>query len=66
LLLARLTGLSRLSAGVLFSTQVVALPFGLFASPALLGHPLAQRVLRYFAAGLFGAELFPDLFPTRR
>jgi hypothetical protein len=50
-----------LSECVQFSTEVVALPFGLFASPALLIHPLAQRGLRHFAAGLFGAELFPDL-----
>jgi hypothetical protein len=42
-------------------TQLVTLPFGLFASPALLGHPLAQRALRHLAAGPLGAELFPKV-----
>src|SRR5215204_7665899 len=60
-LLGRLGGFWDLSEAVQFSTQVVALPLGLFAPAALLLHPLAQRTLRHFAAGLFGAELFPGL-----
>src|SRR5215218_8545004 len=39
LLLGRLGRFSRLSAGEHLSTEVVALPFGRFASPALLIHP---------------------------
>src|SRR5215203_2098179 len=61
LLINRLGGFSRLSGGEQFSTEVVALPFGLFAPALLFSHPLAQRGLRHFAAGTFGAELFPDL-----
>src|SRR5215211_3556276 len=61
LLLDRLRRFSRLSEGEQFSTGVVALPFGLFAPALLFSHPLAQRGLRHFAAGTFGAELFPDL-----
>src|SRR5215212_8050690 len=53
-------GFSRLSGGVQFSTQVVALPFGLFAATLLFCHPLAQRTLRPFAAGAFGVELFAE------
>jgi len=41
--------------------QAVALPFGLFAPPTLLVHPLVQRGFRHLAAGPFGAELFLDL-----
>jgi len=47
---------------VQFLAELVALPFGLFASALLFSHPLAQRRLGHFAAGLFGGELFPDLF----
>jgi hypothetical protein len=61
LFLARLGRFSRLSEGVQFLAELVALPFGLFASPALLIHPFAQRTLRHFAAGTFGAELFAEL-----
>jgi hypothetical protein len=49
LLLARLGGLSRLSEGEQFSTELVALPFGLFASALLFCQFLPQRGL-----GLFG------------
>jgi hypothetical protein len=62
LFLARLGRFSRLSEGVQFLAELVALPFGLFASALLFSHPLAQRRLGHFAAGLFGGELFPDLF----
>jgi hypothetical protein len=51
---------SRLPAREQFSSEVVALPLGLFASPTLLFHPLAQRTLRHFAAGTFGVELILD------
>jgi hypothetical protein len=61
LLVDRLRRFSRLSEGEQFSTEVVALPFGLFASPLLLSHPLVQRTLRHFAAGTFGVELFAEL-----
>src|SRR5215210_1300901 len=37
------------------SAQLVALPFGLFAPPALLSYPLLQRALRHLAAGSLGA-----------
>jgi|SRR5215203_5349066 len=60
-LLDRLGRFSRLSEGVQFSTEVVALPFGPFAPPTLLIHSLAQRTLRHFAAGTFGVELFAEL-----
>jgi hypothetical protein len=60
LFLARLGRFSRLSEGVQFLAELVALPFGLFASPLLLGYPLAQRGLRHFAAGTFGVELILD------
>src|SRR5215204_77309 len=60
LLLDRLGRFSRLSESVQFSAEVVALPFGLFAPPALLIHPFAQRTLRHFAAGTFGVELFAE------
>src|SRR5215218_539615 len=60
-LLDRLRRFSRLSESVQFSAEVVALPFGLFAPPTLLVHPLSQRTLRHFAAGHFGAELIQDL-----
>src|SRR5215203_2436435 len=62
LLLGRLRGFWGLSRGVQFLAELVALPFGLFASALLFSHPLAQRRLGHFAAGLFGGELFPDLF----
>src|SRR5215213_4730115 len=61
LLLDRLGRFSRPSEGEQFSTEVVALPFGLFASPLLLSHPLVQRTLRHFAAGTFGVALFAEL-----
>jgi hypothetical protein len=61
LLLGRLERFSRLSEGVQFSTELVALPFGRFAPTLLFRHPLAQRSLRHFAAGTFGAELFPKV-----
>src|SRR5215207_3883263 len=60
-LLGPLRRFSWLPASEQLPTQLVALPFGLFASPALLGHPLVQRGLRHLAAGTFGAELFLDL-----
>src|SRR5215216_4023115 len=62
-LLGPLRRFSWLPASEQLPTQLVALPFGLFASPALLGHPLVQRGLRHLAAGPLGAELFPDLSP---
>src|SRR5215212_8926663 len=60
LLLGRLGGFWGL-VGVQFSTQLVALAFGLFAPMLLFGHPLVQRGLRHFAAVTFGAELFAEL-----
>src|SRR5215210_7575234 len=54
---------SPLPGTVQLPTQLVALPFGCFASPALFGHPLVQRGLRRLATGTFGVELFPDLSP---
>src|SRR5215204_408923 len=60
-LTGRLGRFSRLPAGEQCSTEVVALPFGLFASPTLLIHPLAQRTLRHFAASAFGAEFIQNL-----
>src|SRR5918994_3872107 len=54
LLLACLRRFSRPSESEQFSAEVVALPFGLFASPLLLGHPFSQRGLCHFAAGTFG------------
>src|SRR5215208_3368425 len=59
--LDRLRRFSRLSEGVQFFAELVALPFGLFAPTLLFRHPLTQRRLGHFAAGLFGGELFPDL-----
>src|SRR5688572_21177101 len=59
--LDRLGRFSRLSTSVQLSTQVVALPFGLLAPPALLGHPLVHRGLRHLAAGTFGVELLLSL-----
>jgi hypothetical protein len=41
--------------------QAVALPFGLFAAPALLCHAIVQRGLRHLAAGPLCAELIPCL-----
>src|SRR5215203_7536474 len=61
LLLGHLVGSLLPATGVQLLAQVVARPFCLFASPALLGHPLVQRGLRHLAAGTFGAELFLDL-----
>src|SRR5215204_6345107 len=61
LLLCRLRRFSRLPAGEQFSTEVIALPFGLFAPTLLFRHPLVQRGLRPFAAGSLGPELFPGL-----
>src|SRR5215211_401645 len=60
LLLERLRRFSRLSACEQFSAEVIALPFGLFAPPLLLGHPFAQRGLCHFAADTFGVELILD------
>ena len=57
LLLGRLVGFWRLSEAEQLSAQLVALPFGRFASPALPCHPLAQRALRHLAAGPLGAKL---------
>src|SRR5829696_10467560 len=59
-LLDRLGRFSRLSESVQFSAEVVALPFGLFAPPALLIHPFAQRTLCHFAAGTFSVEFFAE------
>jgi hypothetical protein len=61
LLLDRLRRISRRSEGVQFSTEVVALPFGLFAPALFFPHPLAQRTLSPFAASTFGVELFAEL-----
>src|SRR5215212_8090919 len=61
LLLGRLRGLWGLSESVQFFAELVALPFGLFASAPLLVHPLSQRGLCHFAAGPFGIELFAEL-----
>jgi hypothetical protein len=61
LFLARLGRFSRLSEGVQFLAEIVALPFGLFAPTLLFRHPLAQRELRHFAAVLFRGELLLDL-----
>jgi hypothetical protein len=61
LYVGRLGGFWRLSAGEQFSTQFVSLTFGLFASPARLGHPFAQRGLRHLAAGPLIVKLIPDL-----
>src|SRR5918995_6894753 len=66
LLLDGLRRFSRLPAGEQFLTEVVALPFGLFAPPALLIHPFAQRTLRHFAAGAFGVEVFSEVSPLPR
>src|SRR5829696_6729018 len=60
LLLDRLRRFSRLSEGEQFSTEVVALPFGLFAPALLFRHSLAQRGLRHLTADPLGAELLPD------
>src|SRR5215211_2001600 len=61
LLLDRLRRFSRLSEAEQFSTEVVALPFGLFPATALLGHPLSQRALCHLTAGPLGAKLFPKV-----
>jgi hypothetical protein len=61
LLVGRLGRFLRLSASVQLSTQLVTLPFGLFASPALLCHPLSQRALRHLAADPLGAEFFSEV-----
>jgi hypothetical protein len=61
LLLGRLVGPLLPAAGVQLLAQVVALAFGLFASPALLGHPLVKRNLRLLASGPLGAEFLPGL-----
>jgi hypothetical protein len=61
LLLVRLVGFCSPPEADQLSSQVVALPFGLFAPATLLGHPFAQRRLRHFAAGSLGAELFPKV-----
>ena len=50
MLLGRLVGFLLPPTGVQLSAQVVALPFCLFASPALFGHPLVQRSLRHLSA----------------
>src|SRR5829696_3686080 len=59
--LGRLVGCFSPPEGEQLPAQAVALPFGLFAPPALLGHPLVQRGLRHLAAGPLGAELIPNL-----
>src|SRR5215218_5415716 len=59
--LDHLRGFLHASKAVQFSTQVVALPFGLFPPAALFRHPLAQRGLRHLAAGAFGAQLLPEV-----
>src|SRR5215217_8933265 len=60
LLVDRLRRFSRLSEGEQFSTEVVALPFGLFAPALLFRHSLAQRGLRHLTADPLGAELLLD------
>src|SRR5215211_5938914 len=59
--LGRLVGYFSPPEGEQLPAQAVALPFGLFAPPTLLVHPLVQRGFRHLAAGPFGAELFLDL-----
>src|SRR5215217_8318074 len=61
LLVGHLRRFLRRSASVQLPTQLVALTFCLFASPALLGHPFVQRGLRHLAAGPLGAELLLSL-----
>src|SRR5919107_203990 len=59
--LGRLVGFFSPPEGEQLPAQAVALPFGLFAPPALLVHPLVQGGLRHLAAGPLGAELIPSL-----
>src|SRR5829696_1144562 len=61
LLLGLLGGFSPLPDTVQLPTQLIALPFCLFASPALLGHSIAQRGLRHLAPCSLVAELVPGL-----
>jgi hypothetical protein len=61
LLLALLVGFCLPPEANLLSAQLVALPFCLFASPSLLGHPLVHRGLRHLAAGTCGVELLLNL-----
>src|SRR5829696_2067790 len=61
LLVGHLRRFLRRSASVQLPTQLVALTFCLFASPALLGHPFVQRGLRHLATGPLGAELLLSL-----
>jgi hypothetical protein len=46
LLLDRLRRFSRLSEGEQFSTEVIALPFGLFAPALLFHHPLGDGYIK--------------------
>src|SRR5215207_3418410 len=62
LLLGHLVGSLLPATGVQLLAQVVARPFCLFASPALLGHPLVQRGLRHLPAGPLDAELLLGLY----
>src|SRR3954447_6934513 len=61
LLLGRLLSFLLPATSVQLSAQVVALAFGLFASPALLGHAVVQRRLRHLATGPLGVELILGL-----
>jgi hypothetical protein len=63
--LGRLVGFFLPPEGEQLPAQAVALPFGHFAPPALLIHPLAHRGLRHLATGPFGVELNPSLLLRR-
>src|SRR5215203_4701111 len=62
LLFGHLRRFLRHSASVQLPTQLVALPFGLFAPATLLGHPLVQSGLRHLPAGPLGAEFVLGLY----
>ena len=64
LLLVRLVGYCSPPEAEQLSSQVVSLPFGLFASTTLFCHPLLQRGLRRLAAGPLDAELALGLFSS--